>query len=97
MSLIQPILQPFIKPGTERRQAENLQSLLLEGAKFGLLLFQQPEPWMVDWKVPPTSKQGGKGGQATIILFPRLIRTVSDEGNGYAQVKIVLPAEVLQL
>lgn len=98
MNLIQPILQPFVKPGTERRQAENLQSLLLEGAKFGLLLFQQPVSWIVDWKAPPpSSKQGEKSGQAAIILFPGLTRTISDEGSRYAEMKIVLSAEVLLL
>jgi hypothetical protein len=70
---------------------------MAEGAKFGLLLFQQPESWVVDWEIhspkhaDPNAGGGGRGKAAAIVLFPGLIRK-ADEG-----VRSVLDAEVLYL
>jgi hypothetical protein len=90
-------------PSAEKRQAENLQGLMAEGARFGLLLFQQPGSWVVDWEIPnpkhADSKIGGSGRAkaAAIVLFPGLIKTVDEEGKRYVEARSVLTAEVLYL
>lgn len=103
VTAVRHILTLFVVPGAESRQAENLHGLMVEGARFGLLLFQQPESWVVDWEIPSPkhadSKTGGSGRAkaAAIVLFPGLIKTVDEEGKRYVEVKRVLDAEVLYL
>lgn len=99
MAMIRPILIPFVIPGAERRQTENLQGLMAEGARFGLLLFQQPASWVVDWDIPKMRdvKGGSRHVAVAIVLFPGLVKTADEEGRRYGDVKIVLPAEVLHI
>jgi len=97
VTAVRQVLTFFVAPSAEKRQAENLQGLMAEGAKFGLLLFQQPESWVVDWEIPnpkhadPKTQGGGRGKVAAIVLFPGLIKRVDEE------VRSVLQAEVLYL
>jgi hypothetical protein len=103
VAAVRQILTTFVVSGAERRQAENLQGLMAEGARFGLLLFQQPASWVVDWEIPNTkhanTKIGGSGRAqaAAVVLFPGLIKTVDEEGKRYIEVRNVLDAEVLEL
>ena len=102
MAMIRQILIPFVAPGAEKRQVDNLQGLMAEGAKFGLLLFQQPVSWVVDWEIPrtrDTDKRMGGGRQVAraIVLFPGLIQTADKEGKRHIDVKIVLAPEVLHI
>jgi hypothetical protein len=76
---------------------------MAEGAKFGLLLFQHPESWVVDWEVPRAEnseiKTGGsvRAKISAIVVFPGLIKTADGEGRRYGKFRAVLDAEVLQL
>jgi hypothetical protein len=103
VTAVRQILTLFVVPGAERRQAENLQGLMAEGAKFGLLLFQHPESWVVDWEVSRAENSDTKTGEgvqaktSAIVVFPGLIKTVDEEGKRYGKFRAVLDAEVLQL
>jgi hypothetical protein len=100
MAMIRQVLNPFVAPDAERQQAENLQGLMEEGAKFGLLLFQQPVSWVVDWEIPRTRNVDKKAGGSrqvagAIVLFPGLVKTADEEGRRYTKAESVLAAEVL--
>lgn len=97
--MIRQVLMPFVVPGAEKRQVDNLQGLMGEGARFGLLLFQQPATWVVDWEIPrmKDAKGGSRQVTAAIVLFPGLVKTADEEGKRYVEVKVVLDAEVLYI
>lgn len=76
---------------------------MAEGARLGLLLFQQPETWKVDWEVPHAERMDSKPGSSVqaknsaIVVFPGLIKTGDEDGKRYGKVKVVLDAEILQV
>jgi hypothetical protein len=91
-----PMLSPYIRPGAERSQADTLRGLMLEGAKFGLLLFQQKASYIVDFEV---SGELRRRGQRVIVTFPGLIKVVGEDGRRYRseEAKVVVAPEVQAL
>jgi hypothetical protein len=81
VEVLNGILQPFIKPGTEAQlaQSDNLASIILEGAHFGILLFSQPTIWIFGWDKKISSQAGSKDR-----------RSGSGSGNGSAKNTLVV-------
>jgi hypothetical protein len=69
---------------------------MLEGAKFGLLLFQQKASYIVDFEV---SGELRRRGQRVIVTFPGLIKVVGEDGRRYRseEAKVVVAPEVQAL
>jgi hypothetical protein len=69
------LLQPFIKSGTDAQlaQSDNLASIILEGAHFGILLFSQPALWIFGWDAK-TSNKGS--ANKTLVVFPSIGRVI---------------------
>lgn len=92
VKLLNGILQPFIKSGTEAQvaQSDNLASIVLEAAHFGLLLFSQPVLWIFGWdgKVLNQSgrddrRSGAGNGSANkmLVVFPSVGKVIKKDGS----------------
>lgn len=88
VKLLNAILEPFIKSGTEAQlaQADNLASIIFEGAQFGILLFSQPVLWTFEWD-GKNLNQGGTNDQRyrtgngnankLLVVFPGIRKAVA--------------------
>jgi hypothetical protein len=88
VQLLHNILQPFINSGTEnqRAQSDNLASIILEGAHFGVLLFSQPSVWVFGWEVK--SSTGGKGQNKDLVVFPSISEVILRSGREHLKVVV---------
>ena len=92
VKLIHSILRPFIKSGPEAQltHSDNLSSIILEGAHFGIVLFSQPTVWIVEWDGKDLN-QGGRSGQRSgagngsvnkfLVVFPSIGKVIARDGK----------------
>ena len=74
---VNDFLAPFIESSidaTTDKRIRNLESIVRRASQLALLLFSQPSSWALDFG------QSGTGQQGTIVVFPGLLETVSEEG-----------------
>jgi hypothetical protein len=99
VELLNGILQPFTKSVTEAQltQSDNLASIILEGAHFGILLFSQPSLWIFGWE-GKNLNQGGKSGRRfgavdgsankLLVVFPSIGKVITRDGNDHLRVVV---------
>jgi hypothetical protein len=99
VKLLNDILQPFIKSGTEAHlaQSDNLAYIILEGAHFGLLLFSQPALWIFGWNEKNLNR-GGKSDRRSgtrnasanklLVVFPSIAKVIARDGNEHSRVVV---------
>lgn len=85
--LLNEVLEPFIGQGqhAQRQQADNLSSIVQEGADTALLLFSQPSKTVFGWAGAATSG---------LVVFPSVAEEVR---NGARSLKVIVPATVEQI
>lgn len=96
VTLLNNILQPFIKPGIESqsRQADNLASIILEGAHFGILLLSQPAVWVFGWEGKDGGRSGNRhisedgSGKKTLVVFPGIEEVIVRGGKEHLRVVV---------
>tara|TARA_R110002060_G_scaffold58112_3_gene68232 strand:- start:2116 stop:2496 length:381 start_codon:yes stop_codon:yes gene_type:complete len=74
---VNDFLTPFIESSidaTTDKRIRNLESIIRRASQLALLLFSQPSSWALDFG------KSGTGQQGTIVVFPGLLETVSEEG-----------------
>jgi len=74
---VNDFLTPFIESSidaTTDKRIRNLESIVRRASQLALLLFSQPSSWALDFG------KSGTGLQGTIVVFPGLLETVSEEG-----------------
>jgi hypothetical protein len=86
------ILRPFIKSGPEAQltNSDNLSSVILEVAHFGMVLFSQPTVWIFKWDGKDLNR-GGRSGQrfgtgngsvnTFLVVFPSIGKVVARDGK----------------
>ncbi|KAH7393261.1 hypothetical protein BKA64DRAFT_746349 [Cadophora sp. MPI-SDFR-AT-0126] len=70
-------LTPFIDStidATTDKRIRNLESIVRRASQLALLLFSQPSSWALDFGKSGTAQQG------TIVVFPGLLETISEDG-----------------
>jgi hypothetical protein len=99
--LLHSIIQPYIKSGTEAHiaQSDNLTSIILEGAHFGLLLFSQPTIWIFGWEKDNANQGGSKDRRSrsgagkesadrTLVVFPSIGKVVTIDRSKHVRVVV---------
>jgi len=79
-------------PDAQLSQSDNLASIILEGAHFGILLFSQPADWVFEWD-GKSSNQGSKvdqrsgtgtgngGANKFLVVFPSIGKLIRRDGS----------------
>lgn len=92
MKLLHSIFRLFIKSGPEAQltHSDNLSSIILEGAHFGIVLFSQPTVWIFQWDGKDLN-QGGRSGQRSgtgngsvhkfLVVFPSIGKVIARDGK----------------
>jgi hypothetical protein len=94
VKLLHNILRPFIKSGPEAQltHSDNLSSIILEGAHFGIVLFSQPTVWIFEWDGKDLN-QGGRSGRRSgngngngsvnkfLVVFPSIGKVIARDGK----------------
>ncbi|PVH85557.1 hypothetical protein DL98DRAFT_606741 [Cadophora sp. DSE1049] len=75
--IVNDFLTPFIDSSvdaTTDKRIRNLESIVRRASQLAILLFSQPSSWAFDFGKSGTAQQG------TIVVFPGLLETVSEDG-----------------
>jgi hypothetical protein len=85
VALLNQALEPFINQGGDahRQQADNLASIILEGADNAMLLFSQPTKWVFGWSADKNAARN------YLAVFPSVAEEVR---NGTRSLKVILSA-----
>jgi hypothetical protein len=85
VALLNQALEPFINQGEDahRQQADNLASIILDGADTAMLLFSQPTKWVFGWSADKNAARN------SLVVFPSVAEEVR---NGTRSLKVILNA-----
>jgi len=88
--LLNEVLEPFISQGqyAQRQQADNLSSIVQEGADTALLLFSQPTKTVFRWSAERNTATN------SLVVFPSVAEEVK---NGVRSLKVIVPVTIEQL
>ncbi|KAH8678628.1 hypothetical protein BGZ60DRAFT_401482 [Tricladium varicosporioides] len=88
LAAAEPILYPFIDPSVDAAaRLRNLESILKRAAQFAFLLFSQPGCFQFDFI--------GTGQAESLLVFPAMIQTVSDEAERLSPPRVLSAKEIM--
>ncbi|KAH6676306.1 hypothetical protein B0J14DRAFT_351916 [Halenospora varia] len=88
LAAAEPILHPFINPSVDAAaRRRNLEGVLKRAAQFAFLLFSQPGCFQFDYT--------GTGQADSLVVFPAMIQTVSDEAERLSPPRVLSAKEIM--
>ena len=78
--MLQRVLEHLDLGGeNQQAQSDNLGSIILEGAHFGVVLFSQPSVWVFGWETKRSTT--AQAGQRSLVLFPSVSEVIIKSGK----------------
>ena len=88
MATADSVLRPFVDPRADMNaRRRNLDATVKRAAQFAFLLFSQPASFRFDYT--------GTGQSDSLLVFPALIQTISDEAEVLSPPRILVEWEVV--
>jgi hypothetical protein len=88
LAAAEPILHPFINPSVDMNaRHRNLEGIIRRAAQYTFLMFCQPGSFSFDYT--------GTGQPASLVVFPALLQTVSDEAEVLSPPRVLSEKEVV--
>ena len=89
LDIAEPVLRPFISQNIDlQARQRHLEGVVMKRAsQFAFLLFSQPGSFLFDYT--------GRGQSDSLVIFPALLQTVSDEGVELSPPRIMSEKEEL--
>jgi hypothetical protein len=88
LAAAEPILRPFVNPSIDTNvRRRNLEGIMRRAAQYAFLMFSQPSLFVFDYS--------GTGQPDSLVVFPALLVTVSDEAERLSQPRLLSEKEVV--
>jgi hypothetical protein len=88
LAAAEPILHPFVNPSIDTNvRRRNLEGIMRRAAQFAFLMFCQPSSFIFDYT--------RTGQPDSLVVFPALLVTVSDEGERLSPPRVLSEKEVV--